>query len=196
MEIACGASPYSKVAGRGDITMKIVQWTLAVIGAIALLAVIGGFFVPSTYAVQRSAVINASPKKIYDYVVEPKQWMSWSVWTRRDPTMKIKYSGPPFGMGAKWAWESKTQGSGSMEFTRVEPNHVVEYALTFPEYNMRSTGALTMEPDGAATRITWAMSGDVGGNPLKHYLALMMDRMVGPDFEAGLANLKTLAETP
>ena len=62
--------------------------------------------------------------------------------------------------------------------------------------DMRSTGALTMEPDGPATRITWAMSGDVGGNPLKHYLALVMDRMVGPDFEAGLANLKTLAETP
>src|SRR5258708_16749553 len=122
--------------------------------------------------------------------------MNWSVGTGRDPTMKIKSSGPPFGMGAKWAWESKTQGSGSMEFTRVDPNHVVEYALTFPEYNMRSTGALTMEPDGPATRITWAMSGDVGGNPLKHYLALMMDRMVGPDFEAGPPNLETPPQTP
>ncbi|MGZ5083063.1 MAG: SRPBCC family protein [Usitatibacter sp.] len=174
--------------------MKIVQWTLAVIGAAVLLLLAGGVFLPSKYAVERSVAVNAPPKKVYDLVVEPRQWSNWSVWNRRDPVMKITYKGPPFGMGAKWEWTSKTEGSGSMEITRVEPDRVVEYALAFPEYNMRSTGALTLEPSGTATRGTWSMSGDVGGNPLKHYLAYMMDRMVGPDFEAGLANLKALAE--
>jgi len=129
-------------------------------------------------------------------VVEPRRWKDWSVWTRRDPDMRITYGGPPFGMGAKWSWVSKTEGSGSMEFTRVEPDRSVEYALSFPEFGMKSTGALRLEPAGNATRVTWTNSGDVGGNPLKHYLALMMDRMVGPDFEAGLANLKSLAEKP
>jgi uncharacterized protein YndB with AHSA1/START domain len=176
--------------------MKIVQWTLAVIGAIALAIVIGGFFVPSKFVVERSTVINAPPKKIYDYVVEPKHWSLWSQWNRRDPNMKIKYSGPPFGMGAKWSWESKTEGTGSMEITRVEPDRVVEYSLSFPEYGMRSAGTLRLEPAGNATRITWTNAGDMGGNPLKHYLTLVMDRMVGPDFEAGLANLKALAERP
>lgn len=176
--------------------MKILQWTLAVVGSIALALVIGGFFIPSAFQVQRSAVINAPPKKIYDLVVEPKQWTKWSIWTQRDPNMRITYSGPPFGMGAKWAWESKSEGTGSMEFTRVEPDRTVEYALSFPEFGMRSTGALKLEPQGNATRITWTNAGDVGGNPLKHYLTLMMDRMVGPDFEAGLANLKALAEKP
>jgi uncharacterized protein YndB with AHSA1/START domain len=176
--------------------MKIVQWTLAVIGALVLLVLVGGLFLPSKFAVQRSAVINATPNKVYDLVVEPRQWTKWSVWNRRDPNMKITYKGPPFGMGAKWEWVSKSEGSGSMEFTRVEPDRVVEYSLAFPEYNMRSGGALTLEPSGNATRITWTNSGDVGGNPLKHYVAFMMDRMVGPDFEAGLANLKALAEKP
>jgi uncharacterized protein YndB with AHSA1/START domain len=176
--------------------MKIVQWTLAVIGAIALTLVIGGFFLPSKFSVERSTIINAPPKKIYDYVVEPKQWGLWSAWSRRDPNMKIKYSGPPFGMGAKWSWESKTEGTGSMEFTRVEPDRAVEYSLSFPEYNMRSSGALRLEPAGNATRVTWNNTGDMGGNPVKHYLTLMMDRWVGPDFEAGLANLKALAEKP
>src|ERR1700675_3230229 len=101
---------YSKVAAGGQKTMKILQWTLAVIGAIALALVIGGFFVPSSFAVQRSAVINASPNKIYNLVVEPKQWKRWSVWTQRDPDMNIIYSGPPFGMGAKWSWQSKSEG--------------------------------------------------------------------------------------
>jgi uncharacterized protein YndB with AHSA1/START domain len=176
--------------------MKIIQWTLAVLGAVVLLVVVVGFFVPSTFKVERSAVINAPPKKIYDLVVEPRQWAKWSVWNKRDPGMKITYKGPPFGMGAKWEWVSKSEGSGSMELTRVEPDRVVEYSLSFPEYNMRSTGAIALEPSGSATKVTWNNAGDVGANPLKHYLTLMMDRMVGPDFEAGLANLKAIAETP
>ena len=176
--------------------MKFLQWTLAVIGAIALAIVAVGFFIPSTFSVQRSAEINAAPRKVYDLIVEPKKWTEWSVWTRRDPNMHITYSGPPFGMGAKWAWVSKSEGTGSMEFTRVEPDKAVEYSLLFQDFNMRSTGALRLEPAGNSTRITWTNTGDVGGNPVKHYLAMMMDRMVGPDFEAGLANLKTLAEKP
>ena len=176
--------------------MKFLQWTLAVIGAIALLIVAAGFFVPSTFAVQRSIDINAQPRRIYDLIVEPKKWKDWSVWTKRDPDMHITYSGPPFGMGAKWSWVSKSEGAGNMEFTRVEPDKAVEYSLVFADFNMRSTGALRLEPAGDATRVTWTNTGDVGGNPLKHYLAMMMDRMVGPDFEAGLANLKALAEKP
>jgi len=176
--------------------MKIVQWTLAVIGAIALVIVGVGFFLPSTFSVERSTEINAPAKKIYDLIVEPKQWARWAVWNQRDPAMKITYSGPPFGMGAKWSWESKTEGTGSMTFTRVEPDRSVEYALSFPEFGVRSSGALRLEPVGKATRITWTNTGDVGSNPLKRYLPLTMDRMVGPDFEAGLANLKALAEKP
>lgn len=176
--------------------MKILQWVLAVVGAIALAAVAVGFLIPSTFLVSRSTVINAPPKKVYDLVVEPKKWAEWSAWNRRDPNMKITYKGPPFGMGARWEWVSKTEGTGSMEFTRVEPDKAVEYSLNFVDYNMRSQGALRLEPDGQGTRITWTNAGDVGGNPLKHYLAYMMDRLVGPDFEAGLANLKAVAEKP
>jgi uncharacterized protein YndB with AHSA1/START domain len=176
--------------------MKYVQWTLAVIGAIALLAVGAGFFIPPTFLVQRSIDINAAPKKVYDLIVEPKRWKDWSVWTQRDPNMRIVYSGPPFGMGARWSWASKSEGTGSMEFTRVEPDRTVEYALTLADFNMKSTGALRLEPNGNATRVTWSNTGDVGGNPLKHYLAAAMDRLAGPDFEAGLANLKALAEKP
>ena len=176
--------------------MKIVQWTLAVVGAIILAFVVGGIFAPSTFLVSRSTVINAPAKKVYDLVVEPKQWANWSEWNRRDPNMQITYKGPPFGMGAKWEWVSKTEGSGNMEITRVEPDKSVEYSLSFPEYNMKSSGVLRLEPEGSATRITWTNQGDVGGNPLKHYLAMTMDRMVGPDFEKGLANLKAVAEKP
>jgi uncharacterized protein YndB with AHSA1/START domain len=176
--------------------MKFVQWALAVIGIVALSLLAVGYFLPSKFSVQRSVVINAPAKKIYDYVVEPRKWTEWSAWTRRDPDMRITYFGPPFGMGAKWSWASKTEGSGSMEFVRVEPDRSIEYALSFPDFGMRSMGTFRLEPDGNATRVTWTNAGDIGDNPLKRYLVLFMDRMVGPDFEAGLANLKALAEKP
>ena len=144
----------------------------------------------------RGIIVNAPPKKVFDLVVEPKQWTRWSAWNKRDPDMKITYKGPPFGIGARWEWVSKTEGTGSMEITKVEPDRLVEYSLSFADYNMKSTGMLKLEPMGNGTAVSWTNSGDTGGNPLKHYLALMMDRMVGPDFEAGLVNLKALAESP
>lgn len=176
--------------------MKIVQWTLAVIGAIVLAAVVGGFFIPSSFLVNRSIIVHAPPKKVYDLVVEPKQWTRWSEWNRRDPDMKIIYKGPPFGIGAHWEWVSKSEGTGSMDITRVEPDRLVEYSLVFNDFNLKSTGMIKFDPVGNGTVVSWTNSGDVGGNPLKHYLALMMDRMVGPDFDAGLVNLKAVAESP
>jgi uncharacterized protein YndB with AHSA1/START domain len=176
--------------------VKLIQWTLAVVGAVALAIVAAGLFLPSAFEVKRSTVINAPPAKVYDLVSDPRVWSKWSVWSRRDPAMHVTYSGPPFGQGARWSWQSKSEGSGSMEFVKVEPNRRIDYTLSFPEYGMKSGGEWLFDPEGAGTRVTWSNRGDVGPNPLKHYLAWMMDRMVGPDFEGGLANLKTLAEKP
>ena len=174
--------------------MKAIQWTLAVVGALALVVVGVGFFLPSAFEVRRTIEIAAPPAKVYDLVADPRLWARWSAWSRRDPNMDVAFSGPPFGQGAKWSWKSRSEGTGSMEFVKVEPNRRIDYALSFPEYNMKSAGTWLFDPAGDGTRVTWTNAGDVGGNPLKHYLAVFMDRMVGPDFEQGLANLKGLAE--
>lgn len=176
--------------------MKLLQWTLAIIGTFALAIAGMGFFMPSSFALSRSALINAPADKVYDYIADPRHWKSWSAWNQRDPDMDVTYSGPAFGQGAKWSWKSKSEGSGSMEFIRVEPNNRVEYALFFRDFNLKSSGAFTLRAEGGVTKITWSNAGDVGPNPLKHYLAVMMDDLVGPDFEAGLANLKKLSEKP
>jgi uncharacterized protein YndB with AHSA1/START domain len=111
--------------------------------------------------------------------------------------MTLAYSGPPFGQGAKWSWKSRSEGSGAMEFVRVEPNRRIEYSLLLADYGMKSGGAFVFEPSGpGATRVTWTNAGDVGPNPFKHLVAYFMDRLVGPDFERGLANLKAVAEKP
>jgi hypothetical protein len=81
-----------------------------------------------------------------------------------------------------------------MEFTRVEPNRRVDYKLGFPDFSMTATGSIVLTPAQGGTDVTWVHGGDTGSNPLKHYLAVFMDRMVGRDFEEGLTNLKAVAE--
>lgn len=174
--------------------IKALQWTLAVVGIAALLVVGVGFFLPGRFAVERSVVVDAPADRVFNLVVDPREWKRWTVWNRRDPNMEITYGGPPFGQGARWSWVSRSEGSGSMHFTRVVPNERLGYELSFPEFGMKSEGEVILVPAGSGTRVTWTNRGDVGGNPLKRYLAVSMDRLVGPDFEAGLANLKQLAE--
>jgi uncharacterized protein YndB with AHSA1/START domain len=175
--------------------MKYVQWALVVIGSLLLVLVVVGLVLPSGFDVRRSVHVQAPADKVYDLVVDTRRWKDWSVWNRRDPAMRIAYSGPPFGMGAKWSWDSKSEGRGSMEFVHVEPNHRVDYRLILPDLNMTTRGSIVLDPaQGGGTDVTWIHVGDTGSNPIKHYLAVWMDRMAGPDFEQGLANLKALAE--
>ena len=81
-----------------------------------------------------------------------------------------------------------------MKITDLEHNKKVVYSLAFPEWEMGSTGSLVISPAGEATKVTWVDSGDVGNNIISRYFVFMMDGMIGPDFEMGLENLKTVVE--
>ena len=174
-----------------------MRWLRIVLGTVVLLGlvVIGvGFVLPSQYKVERSVVIETPPDRIYPFIATPRRWPQWSIWTRRDPAMAIVYFGPESGTGAGWRWDSKTEGRGEMTLVEADAAHGMRYTLYFPDFDSTSTGAIVLEPTGTGTRVTWTNAGDMGRNPLKHYMAAAMDRLVGPDFEAGLHNLKTLAE--
>ena len=176
--------------------MKVVKRIVIGLVVLAVLFFGIGFLLPSKYNVARSTDIKAPAEKVYALMADPREWKRWTVWNQRDPAMKVTYAGAPSGTGAKWNWESKSEGVGEMEFTRAEPNRRIEYRLAFPEFGMISSGALTLLPSNGGTQVTWTTVGDVGANPINHYFAALMDRMVGPDFEGGLANLKALAEKP
>jgi len=176
--------------------MKIVKWLLGLVVLLALVLVGGGALLSPRFTVVRSVVVNAPPDKVYALVADPRRWKEWTVWNQRDPSMQITYSGPPSGAGAGWAWQSKSEGDGRMTFTAAEPSARLAYDLFFPDFGTTSRGELAFKAEGAATRVSWTMNGDMGGNPLLRWFALAADRMVGKDFEAGLANLKTLAEKP
>jgi uncharacterized protein YndB with AHSA1/START domain len=174
--------------------MRVVKYIVIGIAVLAVLLIGIGYLLPSAYDVSRSVEIKAAPEKVYAFIADPREWKKWSVWNQRDPAMKIVYSGPPAGPGAKWAWESKSEGTGEMTFLKAEANRSLEYRLAFKDFATTSDGALLLQPVGPGTRVTWRMTGDVGNHPVRRYFAALMDRMVGPDFENGLANLKALAE--
>jgi uncharacterized protein YndB with AHSA1/START domain len=174
--------------------MKVIKWILIVIVGLAAILVGGGYLLSPKFTVSRSQTINAPAEKIYALVADPRGWKQWSVWNQRDPAMQITYSGPESGAGAKWAWKSKSEGDGVMTFTGAEANKRVAYDLYFPDFGTTSTGELRFEPEGAGTKVTWVMNGDMGSNPLFRWIALNADSMVGKDFEGGLAGLKKVAE--
>jgi hypothetical protein len=83
-----------------------------------------------------------------------------------------------------------------MTFTAAEPGRRVACDLHSPDFGAASSGDLLLTPDGTGTKVTWTMNGDMGSNPLLRWMSLFGDRMVGADFEAGLANLRVQAERP
>ncbi len=174
--------------------MKILKWLAGVIVAFAAVLLIGGLLLSPKFTVVRSVGIQAPPDRVYALVADPRAWKQWGVWSRRDPAMQITYSGPPSGAGAAWAWKSESQGDGKMSFTAATPGERVAFDLYFPDFGTTSRGDVVFAADGAGTRVTWTMNGDMGRNPLFRWVALFADRMVGKDFDEGLNNLKTLAE--
>lgn len=173
----------------GLLKKLVIAFSVVMAGIVAI-----GFNLPDDYEVKRSIVIEAAPEEIYPEVVNLKAWSSWGVWFQRDPNMQIEYGGPDRAIGMYTRWESDSQGHGEMEITELAHNRKVVYALRFPDYEMDSSGKIVLEqiPDG--TRVTWLDSGEVGDNPVNRYIALMIDEMIGPDFETGLENLKTVVE--
>lgn len=167
--------------------------------ALLLLAAVllgGGLLLPRSFHLERSTVVNAPPDKPFALVAQPSRWKDWTVWNQRDPAMQIEYFGPASGAGAGWAWKSASEGDGRMTLTQVDPPKRVAYDLYFPDFDTTSTGDLSFVPEGAGTRVTWTMNGDMGPNPLWRWIGLFMGDMAGKDFDAGLARLKTLAEAP
>ena len=174
--------------------MRIVKRILLALVAIVILLVAVAYALPSHYNVARSIDIDAPPSKIYPLVVNTRAWKQWSVWNQRDPNMTIVYSGPESGAGAQWKWHSKSEGDGEMTLTSAEHDRRIGYKIFFPDFNSTATGAMTFEPiSSGKTHVTWTNEGDLGNNPMMRWMGLAMDKMVGNDFAAGLANLRALA---
>ena len=141
-------------------------------------------------------VIAAAPEALFPLVNDFHQWEGWSPWAKLDPAMKVVYDGPASGVGAvyKWTGDSKV-GEGRMTLIESQPVSVIRINLEFLK-PMESTSItqFAFKPEGKGTSVTWTMSGKNNFVGKAFCLFASMDKMVGPDFEKGLAQMKSLAE--
>jgi hypothetical protein len=151
---------------------------------------------PDTLHVERTAAIKAPAGIIYPLISDFHSWTSWSPYEKRDPALKRTYSGSPSGKGAVYEWEGNREvGSGRMEITDTSAPSKVVIKLDFIKpFEGHNVAQFTMQPSGGATNVTWSMDGPSPYLGKVIGIFINMDSMIGSDFEAGLANLKTLTE--
>jgi uncharacterized protein YndB with AHSA1/START domain len=151
---------------------------------------------PDDFRVQRSIAIKAPPEKIYALINDLHAWGAWSPWEKMDPGMKRSFGGAPAGRGATYAWEGNSKvGAGGMEITEaVAPSKVVIKLDFIKPFEGHNVAEFTLEPKGDTTGVTWAMYGPSALVAKVMGIFVSMDRMIGKDFETGLANLKAAAE--
>lgn len=109
--------------------------------------------------------------------------------------MEISFQGPESGVGAIYNWNGRSSGKGSLSITKADPEQGIRYDLKFGEDNSVSHGSITFEKIEQGLKVTWQDNGNFGSNPFNKYFGLAMDLMMGPDFEAGLDNLKKQVES-
>ena len=170
--------------------------TLLLVLAVAVAAVlIYAALKPKSFALSPSAVIAAPPDRVFALIDDLHEFNRWNPFAKDDPSLKIQYESTASGQGAAYSWVGKKTGVGRMEIADTVPSQRVTMKLDFSKpMEAHNTVNFTLEPQGAATKVTWAMSGPTNYMHNLMTIFLSMDKMVGGQFEAGLASLKTLAE--
>lgn len=170
---------------------------------IALVIVVAGLAVvialqPSEFSVRRTATIAAAPAEVFSHVNDFHNWDAWSPWAKLDPKSKVAFEGSSSGQGAVFKWSGNDDvGEGSMTIVASQPAKQVRIKLAFVRpFGSTADTVFDFAPAGAGTTVTWTMSGRNDNFIAKAFCLVMggPDRMVGPDFDRGLAQMKAVVE--
>jgi len=174
--------------------MKFIKVILITLVCLVAIAATIGFLSPSHVHVERSLAIKAPSEIIFSQVNILKNWKKWSPWYQMDTAMKMEYNEIPAGAGAGYKWSSTNSkvGTGDMTITSSTQDSI-STAMNFMEHGIARAKFIFSKKD-STTKITWVMESDLGMNPIGRIFGLFMDKMLGPDFEKGLSNLKKVTE--
>jgi hypothetical protein len=152
---------------------------------------------PSSFQVTRSATMNASPAEVFDQVNDFRKWRQWSPWERIDPNLQRHYGEPAAGVSGTYGWTGNKQvGEGRMTIVDSKPGELVRIKLEFLKpFKATNTAEFAFARAGSETNVTWTMTGEKNFLFKAFGLLMSMDKMVGGDFERGLANLKSTVES-
>ena len=174
--------------------MKFLKWIFYLVAAVALVVVVGSFLLPAQAVVSRSIEIAAPPDKVFAIVGDLRRFDEFSPWADRDPDIAYLFEGTESGLGQimRWSSDNPDVGSGSQRIIEYDPPNYAELALDFGTMG-RAIASWDLVPSETGTTATWGFRSDLKGIPEK-WFGLMFDRWIGPDYEKGLAKLKTVAE--
>jgi uncharacterized protein YndB with AHSA1/START domain len=168
---------------------------------IAVAGVVGAFAIivfrrPSEFHVERSATIAAPPPAVFAQVNDFHKWEAWNPWGKIDPAMRQSYEGAPSGTGAIYTWAgNKEVGEGRMTITESRPSELIEIKLEFfKPFRATNTTEFTFKPEGDQTAVTWSMTGENNFIAKAVHLFMNMEKMIGGQFEKGLASMKSVVE--
>lgn len=166
------------------------------LAALVLVFVVIVALQPADFRVERGTVISAPPAVVFAKVNDLRVWQEFSPWAELDPNVKITFAGPATGAESSFAWAgNKEIGEGSMTIIESRPAELVRFRLDFLKpFEGTSETAFTFRPEGGGTAVTWSMTGT--NNFFFKAVGLFMDceKLMGPQLEQGLANLKVLSE--
>lgn len=162
--------------------------------ACVLLLMFIGMLLPGIWQTERAVVIRAPASTIFPYLNNLKQWREWTVWHQQHPQRQTEYSGPDAGVGATSRWSGE-EGRVVMKIMQSEYNQRVAYILMFNGGEFRAEGALTLLPEGEATRVVWSAAGEAGRGLANRYYALHQGYRIGGELTDSLELLKQKLET-
>ena len=170
---------------------------IGVVGALAVLMA-HAVFKPDTFRLVRTTTIAAPPERVFPLINDLRRFNEWNPFAKLDPQNTITYEAGTVGVGGAYRWQGEKSGAGRMQITESLPSQRVVAQLDFSQpFEAHNQVEFTVKALGdKGSTVTWAMSG-----PMPYLNRLVtaffdMDKTVGKDFEAGLANLKALAEQP
>lgn len=174
----------------------LLLYVLVFIALILLLLFIIAARRPDEFAVRRSADIRAPADKVFSLINDFREWPKWSPWEKLDPNLKRTLSGAEAGRGSVYEWQGdKRVGAGRMEILDSVPHSRIDINLSFLKpFRAENRTTFTITPVDGASRVLWEMTGTNNFMFKLMGLVMNMDKMVGADFEKGLAAMKAEAE--
>lgn len=174
--------------------MLPVLFALALVGVLFIVIIAGQ---PDEFKVVRTANIAALPEKVFALVNNLHKWEDWSPWAKLDPNAKNTFAGPDVGVGAAMSWSGNNKiGEGKMTITESAASTLIRFRLEFLRpFKATNTAEFAFTPQGNQTLVTWSMTGTSNFMSKGFSLIINCDKMVGKDFEKGLASLKSVVES-
>lgn len=175
--------------------MRLVKKIFLVLFVLIIAVVAVGVLLPSRVHVERSITVAAPPDEVFAVLNSYKDFNRWSPWYGKDPDADYRLQGPMAGVGAKFFWSSDVPevGSGSQEIIATDPGRSITVHLDFGGQGT-ATSTFVIEPTVDGSGVTWQLDTAFGYDLIGRYFGLFFDRMIGPDYETGLANLKQFLE--